>query len=177
MRAHYFQHVPYEGLGCITGWLESRAARVTGTRFFESPRLPDPAQVDFLIIMGGPMSVNDEATLPWLRAEKRFIAETIAAGKTVLGICLGAQLIASALGARVYRNPEPEIGWFPIEGLARSFPRAPRCFTGTGRHSTCLPAPGTLPGARPAKTRDLRTANAFWDFNSTWRRQRPRRPR
>lgn len=60
------------------------------------------------------MSVNDEGRLPWLRDEKRFLAEAIAGGKAVLGICLGAQLIASALGTRVYPAPEKEIGWFPV---------------------------------------------------------------
>lgn len=68
--------------------------------------------------MGGPMSVNDEAAHPWLRAEKRFIATAIADGKVVLGVCLGAQLIASAMGARIYSNREREIGWFPVETVA-----------------------------------------------------------
>jgi GMP synthase-like glutamine amidotransferase len=115
MRVHYFQHVPFEGLGSITGWLESRSARVTSTRFFEDSQIPRIADIDWLIIMGGPMSANDQETCPWLVAEKAFIAEAIAREKVVLGICLGAQLIAGALGARVYPNPQPEIGWFPIQ--------------------------------------------------------------
>ena len=60
------------------------------------------------------MSVNDEAQLPWLRDEKVFIASAIDQNKGVLGICLGAQLIANALGARVYPNTVKEIGWFPV---------------------------------------------------------------
>ena len=115
MRVHYFQHVPFEGLGSIAGWLESRSARVTSTRFFEDSRLPGVTDIDWLVVLGGPMSANDEETRPWLSVEKRFIAEAVAGEKVVLGICLGAQLIASALGARVYPNPQPEIGWFPIE--------------------------------------------------------------
>jgi len=115
MRVHCFQHVPFEGLGSMTGWLEAKSARVTSTKFFEEPRLPWMADIDWLIILGGPMSVNDEKTCPWLRGEKAFIAEAAAHEKVVLGICLGAQLIASALGARVFANPQPEIGWFPIE--------------------------------------------------------------
>ena len=117
MRAHYFQHVPFEGLGCIRPWLVAAGYEVTCTRFFESPEIPALDQVDFLIAMGGPMSVNDEEELPWLVAEKRFIRRAIAAGKPVLGICLGAQLIASALGARVYPNELKEIGWFPLRGI------------------------------------------------------------
>jgi GMP synthase-like glutamine amidotransferase len=67
--------------------------------------------------MGGPMSVNDEADHPWLRSEKQALREAIAMDMPVLGVCLGAQLIASALGARVYRNAVKEIGWFPVQGV------------------------------------------------------------
>jgi GMP synthase-like glutamine amidotransferase len=122
VRVHWLQHVPFEGLGSIAAWLEARQARVTLTRLFAGPALPDPVDLDWLIVMGGPMSVNDEALHPWLRDEKRFIAEAISRGVTVLGICLGAQLIAGCLGARVYRNPQPEIGWFPVE---RTVPKRP----------------------------------------------------
>ena len=114
MRAHILQHVPFEGPGSIDAWLRKREAQVTCTRLFETAELPDPATLDLLIAMGGPMSVNDEAEFPWLVAEKRFIAQTIASGKAVLGICLGAQLIASAMGARVYPGLEKEIGWLPV---------------------------------------------------------------
>jgi GMP synthase-like glutamine amidotransferase len=65
--------------------------------------------------MGGPMSANDEALLPWLAAEKRLIADALDAGRAVLGVCLGSQLLAAALGAEVRKNPEREIGWFPVE--------------------------------------------------------------
>ena len=118
MRVHVFQHVPFEGLGAIEPWLAARNAKVTWTRFFDDPRIPAPDAYDWLIAMGGPMSVNDEAALPWLRDEKRAIVAAIDAGKTVLGVCLGAQLIASALGAAVTPNPEREIGWFEIERVA-----------------------------------------------------------
>jgi len=64
--------------------------------------------------------VNNEHTYPWLQAEKKFIAESIANGKIVLGVCLGAQLIASALGAKVYQNQNREIGWFPVEQLVQN---------------------------------------------------------
>jgi GMP synthase-like glutamine amidotransferase len=65
--------------------------------------------------MGGPMSVNDEKKYPWLAAEKKLIRQAIAEDKTVIGICLGAQLIAESLGAKVYQNDQKEIGWFPIK--------------------------------------------------------------
>ena len=115
MRVHLLQHVPFEGLGNIRAWLDARGATITRTAFYSDPRLPDLREIDWLIAMGGPMSVNDEQALPWLVAEKRFIADAIAASKCVLGVCLGAQLIASALGAKVFPNREKEIGWFPVE--------------------------------------------------------------
>lgn len=120
MKVHVLQHVPFEGLGSIESWLADRGAIVQTTRFFESPLLPEPSGPDLIIALGGPMSVNDEADLPWLKEEKRFMASAIGAGKAVLGICLGAQLMASALGARVYPGPYKEIGWFDIESTSDS---------------------------------------------------------
>lgn len=114
MRAHILQHVAFEGPGSMAGWLAEHAGSVGYTHFHAGDALPDPAEVDLLIAMGGPMSVNDEHELPWLVAEKAFIRAVIARGTPVLGICLGAQLIASALGARVFPNGEREIGWFPV---------------------------------------------------------------
>ena len=133
MHAHVLQHVPFEGLGSISRWLSQRNAGVTYTRFFESPELPTPGASDLVIALGGPMSVNDEEVLPWLAPEKAFLRESIRQGAAVLGICLGAQLIASALGARVYRAPQKEIGWFPIESTSSSpdtfvFPRSATVF-------------------------------------------------
>jgi GMP synthase-like glutamine amidotransferase len=117
MRAHYFQHVPFESLGSIKPWLESSGHQVTATKFYKSAILPAPENIDLLIILGGPMSVNDEDRFPWIRLEKQFIQQTVKQGKTILGICLGAQLIASALGESVYPNRRKEIGWFPVEGV------------------------------------------------------------
>ena len=115
MGVQILQHVPFEGPGSIAAWLAARGATIDYTRFFAADALPDPAGIDLLIALGGPMSVNDEARLPWLAAEKRFLAAAVQAGKAILGICLGAQLIASALGARVYPGAYREIGWFEIE--------------------------------------------------------------
>jgi len=120
MNVHYFQHVPFEGLGSIERWMKSKSARISATKFYEHASVPALDEVDWLIVMGGPMSVNDEHRYPWLLTEKKFIAEAIERGKIVLGVCLGAQLIASVLGARVYPNRDREIGWFPVECLAQN---------------------------------------------------------
>jgi GMP synthase-like glutamine amidotransferase len=118
MKIHVLQHVPFEGIGSMASWLAERGAAISSTRFFENPALPGPQGFDLVIAMGGPMSVNDEATLPWLRPEKEFLRQAVAHGVPVIGVCLGAQLIASALGARVFRNADKEIGWFPIRATA-----------------------------------------------------------
>lgn len=117
MNAHYFQHVPFEDLGSIHSWLLAAGYAITRTPFFESATLPRPDQIDLLVVLGGPMSVNDEGRYPWLAVEKKFIRDIISSGKPVLGICLGAQLIACALGAKVYPNAVKEIGWFPVYGV------------------------------------------------------------
>jgi len=115
LKIHYFQHVPFEGLGSIGEWITLSGHSLSSTRFFESAILPEISDIDWLIVMGGPMSVNDEKQYPWLAAEKRLIRKAIDEGKTVLGICLGSQLVSAALGAKVYQNKEKEIGWFDIE--------------------------------------------------------------
>lgn len=115
LRIHYFQHVPFEGIGNIESWSSTNKHTLTFTKFFEHAALPDLENIDWLIIMGGPMGVYDEDKHTWLTKEKQFIKHAIEAGKTVIGICLGAQLIAEILGAKVYANQFKEIGWYPIE--------------------------------------------------------------
>ena len=152
MRAHYLQHVPFEGLGCIEPWLRRAGYEVTATRFYDSEELPPPADVDLVVAMGGPMSVNDEQQYPWLAAEKRFIGAVIELGRPVLGVCLGAQLIASASGGGVPQARSREIGWLPIQGVEPGanaehpatfrFPPFLEVFTGM---ATLRPAGGSGP--------------------------------
>jgi GMP synthase-like glutamine amidotransferase len=118
MNVQVLQHVPFEGLGSIERWLSERGASVQTTRFYPSAVLPDPRSIDLVIAMGGPMSVNDEREYPWLKAEKAFIKDAVGRGLAVLGVCLGAQIIANALGARVFANAHKEIGWFPIQAVS-----------------------------------------------------------
>ena len=114
MRIHCFQHVPFEGLGNIEDWISAKRHSLSSTRFYNKEVPPNLDDIDWLIVMGGPMGAYDENVYPWLAAEKRFIGQAINRGLKVLGICLGAQLIAAALGAKVYPNAHKEIGWFPI---------------------------------------------------------------
>ena len=112
---HVLQHVAYEGLGCIENWIHEHNHLLGYTKFYESFSIPDIDTIDGLIVMGGPMSVYEEDLFPWLKEEKHFIKAAIEKGKIVLGICLGSQLIAEVLGARVYPNKLKEIGWFPVK--------------------------------------------------------------
>lgn len=115
MNIHYFQHVPFEGPGSIESWASQKNYPLRSTQFYKNDLLPDLDGIDWLIVMGGPMSVHDEAAFPWLRKEKKFIEQAIEKGKVVIGICLGAQLIAEALGAKVYPAGHKEIGWWPVQ--------------------------------------------------------------
>jgi GMP synthase-like glutamine amidotransferase len=108
-----FRHVPFEDLGLIRPALESHSVSIDyADLYLDSSACPDPAGYHGLIFMGGPMSVNDE--LDFIRRELGIITAAAARHQPVLGICLGSQLIAKAMGARVYRNPMKEIGWYPI---------------------------------------------------------------
>ena len=104
MRVHVLQHVPFEGIGCMASWLELRDAEVTYTRFYEVDDLPVVAGLDLIIVMGGPMIVSDESAHTWLKGEKYFVREAMKARISVLGVCLGAQIIADVMGARIFSN-------------------------------------------------------------------------
>ena len=114
LRIHYFQHVPFEGLACIEDWIKKENHQLSCTRFYQEETPPPLAEIDWLIIMGGPMGIYDDEKFPYLKAEKGYLKEAIEQGKTILGICLGSQLLADALGADVKKGKHTEIGWFPI---------------------------------------------------------------
>ncbi len=134
LNIHCLQHVPFEGPASIGDWIGARGHRLTTTHLYRREVLPSPGAVDGIIVMGGPMNVYEYRLHPWLREEKEFLAEALEANKTVLGVCLGAQMLADVLGAKVYQNAEKEIGWLPISlrpgsGTDRFFPGAPRELT------------------------------------------------
>jgi GMP synthase (glutamine-hydrolysing) len=115
MRIHYIQHVPFEGPASIAKWAETHAHTMTATCAYHDPVFPEVSEFEWLIIMGGPMNIYEEDKYPWLTKEKNIIRQSIDSGKIVIGICLGAQLIADVLGADIYPNQHKEIGWFPVE--------------------------------------------------------------
>ncbi|PSL46850.1 GMP synthase-like glutamine amidotransferase [Chitinophaga niastensis] len=115
MHIHYFQHVPFEGLGCIADWITKENHQLSHTRWYETTDTSQLANADWLIVMGGPMGVYEQDQHPWIQTEIALIREAIQQNKKVLGICLGSQLVAAALGANVYPHTQIELGWFPLD--------------------------------------------------------------
>jgi GMP synthase (glutamine-hydrolysing) len=124
MRIQSIEHAPFEGPGRIAAWAAERGHDLARTALYGGEPPPALDAFDLLVVMGGPMSIHEHRTHPWLPAEKRFLADAIRAAKPVLGICLGAQLLADVLGGKVFQNPEKEIGWFPVRIFDRSPPFA-----------------------------------------------------
>jgi len=124
MRIHSLEHAPFEGPGRIAAWAAERGHSLARTPLHDGKAPPPPDAFDVLVVMGGPMSIHEHRNHPWLPVEKRFLAEAIRARKPILGICLGAQLLADVLGGKVFQNPVKEIGWFPVRVFDRSPPFA-----------------------------------------------------
>jgi GMP synthase (glutamine-hydrolysing) len=108
------QHIACEPPGVYEDVLVERGARIHRVELDEGDRLPDWRDFGAIVAMGGPMSVNDEEELPWLRAEKALIAEAVRAGLPFFGACLGVQLLAASLGGDVVVGPAPEVGLLPV---------------------------------------------------------------
>lgn len=149
MNVHYLIHSPGEGLGAMEAWFVARGHRLSRTRLYAGERLPDVRRLDWLVIMGGPMGVYEEQAHPWLREEKGFIRRALERDLPVLGVCLGAQLLAEALGGTVSPHRHREIGWFPVtlteQGAAHPlFAGLPRRFTPLHWHGDSFSIP---PGA------------------------------
>lgn len=115
MQIHYLQHVPFEEPANLEQWAIINGHSRSTTKFYEGDPLPKIHVIDWLVVMGGPMNTGDDNKYPWLTQEKKFIEQAIKDQKTVMGICLGAQLIADVLGAKVTPNQYKEIGWFPVQ--------------------------------------------------------------
>ena len=117
MHLHVITHVPFEGPARVAEWAHERGHTWTESLAL-TEEYPNLASVGVLVVMGGPMAADDHGTSPWLKAEKRYLADAIDAGVPMLGICLGSQILAEVAGGRVRRNREPEIGWYPLRRSA-----------------------------------------------------------
>jgi GMP synthase-like glutamine amidotransferase len=120
MKIHCLEHLKNETLGSIGTWITQKQHSLTKTLlynedFSEEPHFPNPEDFDLLLIMGGSMSVWEEAEYPWLKPEKKFVKEVIKSGKPILGSCFGGQIIAEVLGAKVTKNKYKEIGWHEVK--------------------------------------------------------------
>ena len=134
LKIHCLQHIPFEGPASIGDWIGARGHQLTTTHLYHGEAPPPLEAVDWIIVMGGPMNVYEYRLHPWLREEKTFLTGALEANKTILGVCLGAQLLDDVLGAKDYQNAEKEIGWLPISlrsgsGTDLFFPGAPRELT------------------------------------------------
>ncbi len=160
MTVHSLEHQSYEGPGKIADWAQGRGHNLTRTALYAGETPPLPAEFDLLVVMGGSMNIHQHRDHPWLVAEKAFLAEVIGAGRPVLGICLGAQLIADVLGGKVFQNVEKEIGWWPVRVFDRRPPFAtfPECLTVMHWHGDTFTLP---PGARRVAESEACTNQAF----------------
>jgi GMP synthase (glutamine-hydrolysing) len=113
-RACVVQHIRCEPPGIFADVLRARGIAIDTVEIDEGDKLPDWQDVDLVVAMGGPMGAYDEADHPWLSGEKQWIAQAVRAGKPYLGVCLGAQLLAASLGAKVSTGPSPEVGVLPV---------------------------------------------------------------
>ncbi len=162
MRLHYLQHVPYENAGNIEAWAKANGHQVTKTVLYYDEAFPGLDELDWLVVMGGPMNVDEEGDYPFLRREKAFVREAIAGKKRVLGVCLGAQLISEALGGKVARGAK-EIGWFKVKLTpdARKSPvfrYLPQEFTAFHWHGDAFSVP---PGAKRMASSEATENQAF----------------
>ncbi len=157
-RIHCFQHVPFETPARIAGWAGEHHYPLTTTHFYDNEIPPATDDYDMLVVMGGPMGIADTDRHPWLTAEMGALEAAFGAGKTVVGICLGAQMIAHVLGARVYKHDVREIGWFPVtltEAAGRHplMEDAPESFTAFHWHGETFDLPaGSVHLARSEAT-------------------------
>jgi GMP synthase-like glutamine amidotransferase len=115
MRLHLFEHDPLDlSHTNITVWAQKKGYQISQTYVYNNEKLPLLDDFDWLMVMGGSPHAWEENVNPWLPAEKKFIARVLDAGKIILGICFGAQLLAEALGSKVFPNEQKEIGWYEV---------------------------------------------------------------
>ncbi|MDT7013355.1 type 1 glutamine amidotransferase [Levilactobacillus namurensis] len=127
MRINILQHTPSEGPGMILDWAATQDAAVTIYHPYQFGKLPTATDTDLLVILGGPMSPNDD--LPWIAQERTLIRDLFAQHTPVLGVCFGAQQIVKVLGGTVQQAPAKEVGWAPVYRQSTAIPRVPAQLT------------------------------------------------
>jgi len=145
MKICVLQHAAYEGPGEIAAWAGQHGHPVQIHHLYQGDSLPAPDAFDLLVVMGGEMNIYQYRDWPWLKPESAFIRAALERGKPVIGICLGAQLIADALGARVFQNDEVEMGWLPVmwtEEARAIFPELPAASIVLHWHGDTFELPG-----------------------------------
>lgn len=140
------QHVPFENPAYLEEWAKNKNHNISKTFLFNNESLPSADEFDWLVILGGPMTIYEEEKYPWLMAEKYLIAEALVDEKVILGVCLGAQLLADVLGSKVYKNHHREIGWFPVSltqeaSKSTIFSSLPKRFVAFHWHSETMDLP------------------------------------
>ncbi|AGA34841.1 glutamine amidotransferase class-I [Thioalkalivibrio nitratireducens DSM 14787] len=122
MRIAILQHVPHEGPAALDEWTRARGHEKTDYPLYQGQALPAPAAFECLVVLGGGMSVHDTGIHAWIEPERVLIRAAMAERIPVIGICLGAQQLAHALGARVVPNPVREVGFWPIRRVGDALP-------------------------------------------------------
>jgi GMP synthase-like glutamine amidotransferase len=150
-RIHFLQHVPFETPGHLESIAEKDGHTITCTKMWTTRSLPEPDEADLFVVLGGPMNIYEYDRHPWLQAEKKYLENLIVRDAAILGICLGSQLLADALGCTVIKNQYKEIGWFPVKlnrqcGTAPLMKNIPATFIPFHWHGDTYPVP---PGAMP----------------------------
>lgn len=159
------QHADDEGLGSMHRWFSEHNFQITTIRIDKGEPLPPHQSYDWLVLMGGPMGVYEEAQYPWLAQEKEWLRQAIEAEKRILGICLGAQLIASALDSQVYPHETLEIGWHPIFRTDPSASWLPEKAQLLSWHGDCFDLPQ---GAKAFASSEITPCQGFSYSRRVW---------
>jgi GMP synthase-like glutamine amidotransferase len=126
MKTLIFQHTPDEVPGTLTDWLAAKSFSHHVHHVYAGEKMPEPGAYDCLVVLGGPMNVDEESKHPWLKAEKKFVHDWLKEDKAILGICLGGQMLAQVLGGRVEKNRAREIGFHEVRRTGEAHPSLKR---------------------------------------------------